>query len=159
MIDTSAIEARGSEMRSVVRETVVHAPMDEAWAVWASADGISAWWNPPAARIDLRVGGPFELLFAMDQPEGRRGSEGCRYLSDVPGEVVSFTWSAPPPLALRETNTWVVVTFSQASGASTDVRPVHTGFLEGPGWDEYMSYFEAARAYVLGLLAEHWRTP
>lgn len=158
MIDTSAIAARGSEIRSVVRETSVDATTDDVWAAWASTAGISAWWNPPATSIDLRVGGPFELFFDMDQPEGRRGSEGCRYLSYVPGEMVSFTWNAPPHLALREANTWVVVTFRQIEPGRTNVRLVHTGFLEGPDWDEYVSYFEDAWGYVLGLLAEHWRT-
>ena len=102
------------------------------------------------------IGGPFELLFAMDEPEGRRGSEGCRYLAYVPGEMVAFTWNAPPHLALRETNTWVVVTFTALSTSTTAVRLVHTGFLEGPDWDDYMSYFERAWDHVLGLLSNHW---
>ena len=79
----------------------------DVWAAWASSEGIASWWNPPATRIDLRIGGPFELLFAIDQPKGRRGSEGCRYLAYVPGEVVSFTWNAPPHLArARRTPGW-----------------------------------------------------
>jgi uncharacterized protein YndB with AHSA1/START domain len=159
MIDTSSLAARGTEMRSVVCEAVVDAQPDEVWAAWASAEGIAAWWGPPATRIDLRVGGPFELLFAMDQPAGRQGSEGCCYLSYVPGEMVSFTWNAPPHLALRETNTWVVVTFERLNGVRTGVRLVHTGFLDGPDWDDYMSYFADAWGSVLGLLTEHWRTP
>lgn len=158
MIDTSAIAARGSEIRSVVRETLVDALSGEAWAAWASAEGIAAWWNPPGTNIDLRIGGPFELFFAMDQPAGRRGSEGCRYLAYVPGEMVSFTWNAPPHLALRETNTWVVVTFTATEGGRTRVRLVHTGFLEGPDWDDYMRYFEAAWTAVLSVLTAHWET-
>lgn len=158
MIDTSSIAATGSDVRSLVKETVVGTDTYEVWAAWTSSDAIAAWWNPPATRIDLRIGGPFELLFAMDQPEGLRGSEGCQYLAYVPGEMVSFTWNAPPHLALREAHTWVVITFTKLSDDSTGVRLVHTGFLEGPNWDAYMDYFNDAWGHVLGLLAAHWPT-
>ena len=72
--------------------------------------------------------------------------------------MVAFTWNAPPHLALRETNTWVVVTFTELNTTSTAVRLVHTGFLEGPAWDDYMGYFDRAWEYVLDLLGEHWST-
>ena len=52
-------------------------------------------------------------------------------------------------------NTWVVLTFT-AVGAGTSVRLVHTGFLDGPDWDDYMSYFDNAWSYVLELLVNHW---
>ena len=158
MIDTRSIAGAGPEIRSLVKEAVVAAGTSDVWSAWASREGIAAWWNPPETRIDLRIGGPFELLFAMDQPEGRRGSEGCQYLAYVPGEMVAFTWNAPPHLALRETNTWVVITFTTLSDTSTAVRLVHTGFLEGLDWDAYMEYFADAWGYVLGLLTDHWQT-
>ena len=156
MIDTGSIAGTGPDIRSLVKETVVGAQAGEVWAAWTSSEGIASWWNPPETRIDLRIGGPFELLFAMDQPEGRRGSEGCQFLAYVPGEMVSFTWNAPPHLPLRESNTWVVVTFIELAPDSTVVRLVHTGFLEGSDWDDYMSYFDDAWGYVLGLLGDHW---
>lgn len=158
MIETASIAGTGSEVRSLVKEAVVGAGHGDVWSAWTSSEGIASWWNPPETRIDLRIGGPFELLFAMDQPEGRRGSEGCQYLAYVPGEMVAFTWNAPPHLALRETNTWVVVTFAERSGTTTAVRLVHTGFLEGPEWDDYMDYFDNAWEHVLGLLGDHWPT-
>ena len=158
MIDTTPIAGTGSEIRSLVKEAVVGAEPGEVWSAWTSSEGIASWWNPPKTRIDLRIGGPFELLFSMDQPEGRRGSEGCQYLAYVPGEMVAFTWNAPPHLALRETNTWVVVTFAEQGGNTTAVQLVHTGFLEGPEWDDYMDYFDSAWEHVLGLLGDHWPT-
>jgi len=158
MIDTERIAASGSDIRSVVRETVVGAGANEVWGAWTSEEGIADWWGPPATAIDLRIGGPFELLFALDQPEGRQGSEGSRYLAYVPGEMVAFTWNAPPHLALRESYTWVVITLTRMADDETKVRLVHTGFLEGPDWDDYMSYFDDAWEYVLGLLTDHWRT-
>ena len=155
MIDTSTIGGSGPTVRSLVKETDVAAPPDEVWAAWSSSEGIAAWWRPAAANIDLRIGGSFEILFSLDAPEGERGSEGCRILSYVPGESLSFTWNAPPHLSLRSVNTWVVLTFGE-SGSGTSLRLVHTGFLEGPDWDDYMAYFDRAWDYVLGLLSDHW---
>lgn len=151
MIDTSTIPAAGEHIRSLTRTEVVNADHTTAWRDWASAAAIAEWWQPRASNIDLRVGGPFEILFNMDVEEGMRGSEGCRYLAYVPGEMISFTWNAPPHLALRSSNTWVVVTFTPAASGSTDVRLVHTGFLRGQAWDDYIAYFESAWEYVLDL--------
>ncbi len=154
-LDTATIAASGPEIRSLVKETRVAAPAIEAWSAWTSNDGIGAWWGPPMANIDLRIGGAFEILFDLDRPVGLQGSEGCRVLAYVPGESLSFTWNAPPHLPLRSANTWVVLTFSETP-EGTAVRLVHTGFLKGADWDNYMAYFDNAWGYVLGLFADHW---
>jgi len=154
-MDTTTIAASGPEVRSLVKETDVAASPLEVWSAWTSNEGVSAWWAPPKTNIELRIGGPFEILFALDQPEGLQGSEGCHVLSYVPGEMLSFSWNAPPHLPLRSANTWVAITFAETAGG-TAVRLVHTGFLEGPDWDDYLAYFDNAWGYVLGLLADHW---
>ena len=155
MINMSTVGGSGAQVRSLAKEVGVAAGPDEVWAAWASDEGIAKWWGPADSNIELRIGGPFEILFSLDAPEGKRGSEGCRILSYVPGESLSFTWNAPPHLPLRSVNTWVVLTFT-ASPAGTDVRLVHTGVLEGSDWDDYMAYFDDAWGYVLGLLRDHW---
>lgn len=154
-MDTSTIAASGADIRSLTKVVTVAASPLDVWSVWTSNDGIASWWGPPASNIELRIGGAFELFFMPDAPEGLRGSDGCRVLAYVPGESFSFTWNAPPHLALREANTWVVLTFTP-SDIGTSVRLVHTGFLTGPDWDDYVAYFEDAWTAVLGLLAEHW---
>ena len=153
--DTSTIPGAGPDVRSLVKEVVVDAPPREVWDSWTSNQGVAAWWGPPRTNIELRIGGPFEILFDLDAPEGEQGSEGCRVLAYVPGESLSFTWNAPPHLSLRSANTWVVLTFA-AAAPGTLVRLVHTGFLEGSDWDEYMAYFDSAWSYVLDLLRQHW---
>ncbi|MCP3996140.1 MAG: SRPBCC domain-containing protein [bacterium] len=154
-LDVSTIAGSGAEVRSLVKEAVVAASAMDVWLAWTSEQGLGSWWGPPKSNIDLRIGGAFEIHFDLEQPEGKQGSEGCRVLSYVPGESLSFTWNAPPHLTLRSANTWVVLTFGKTSGG-TSVRLVHTGFLDGPDWDEYMAYFDNAWGYVLGLLVEHW---
>lgn len=154
MLDTSTIPASGPAPRSFATSVIVATDPLTAWSDWASAESLVAWWPAPVVNIDLRVGGPFEILFSTDAPEGERGSEGCAYLSYVPGEMISFTWNAPPHLSLRSSNTWVVITFTELDHG-TEVRLVHTGFLEGPDWDEYMDYFRSAWESVLELQRAH----
>lgn len=155
MIDTSMIPAEGSGVRLLTKETTVATNPMDAWTAWTSSEDIGAWWGPDASNIDLRVGGPFEILFSMDNEPGTRGSEGCVFLGYVPGEMISFTWNAPPHLPLRSSNTWVVITFTGVD-AGTHVRLVHTGFLEGQDWDDYMEYFQQAWEFVLDLFVDHW---
>ena len=154
-MDTSTIAAAGTEMRSLTKEVEVAAPPIEVWSAWTSNEGIAAWWGPAQSNIELRIGGPFEILFSLELPEGQRGSEGCKILAYVPGESLSFTWNAPPHLPLRAANTWVVLTFLPTT-VGTRVRVVHTGFLEGGDWDDYMAYFDRAWDSVLELLHSHW---
>lgn len=158
MIDTSTIAASGIGFRTVEKERDIGTDRVTAWSDWSSAEGLGRWWGPAGSSIDLRIGGPFELYFSAEAPEGRRGSEGCRILSYVPGEMLSFTWNAPPHLPLRETNTWVVLTFTPVAGGTTRVRLVHAGFLDGPDWDDYRDYFDAAWESVLSLQAAHHET-
>ena len=151
-----SIAVGGPDVRSLTLDSAVSAPQLAVWEAWASADGLDSWWHPPGSHIELRVGGPFELYFDLDAGSGLMGSEGCVYLGYVPGEMISFSWNAPPHLVLRESHTWVVITFSE-SPTGTDVHLVHTGFGSGDDWDAYMAYFEKAWAYVLELLAGHWQ--
>lgn len=150
------ISLGGPDVRSLVLDTNVAATPRVVWDAWASTNGIDSWWNPPGSNIELRVGGPFELHFDLDAGPGLMGSEGCVFLGYVPGEMISFTWNAPPHLALRQSHTWVVITFAESSMGTT-VHLVHTGFGTGDDWDAYMAYFDSAWAYVLELLANHWR--
>jgi uncharacterized protein YndB with AHSA1/START domain len=155
MVDR-AVASVGPDVRSFTVETTVAAPPSEVWRAWTSAEEIESWWGPPESNIELRVGGPFEILFNMDEPSGRQGSEGCVYLAYVPDQMISFTWNAPPHLALREAHTWVVVSFDPMGGGGTGVRLTHSGFLIGPDWDAYMEYFTEAWEYVLSLLTDNW---
>ena len=158
MIDLSSVPASGDHIRSVVRTASVGIDPMTAWRAWTTSEALTAWWPVPETAIDLRLGGAFELLFDPTQPEGLQGSEGCRVLSYVPGEMLSFTWNAPPHLPLRAANTWVVLTFA-SDDAGTSVRLVHTGFLEGPDWDDYRSYFASAWTRVLELFTTHFGAP
>ena len=66
--------------RAIVMEVSVPLDPMSAWRLWASSEGLAAWWID-GARVELLPGGPFEIYFMKDAPEGSQGSEGCRVLS------------------------------------------------------------------------------
>jgi|GEM_PF-460726 len=145
--------------RSIVLERTIHQPRAEVWKRWSSTEGITSW-LVPSAKVELRVGGPFELHFmGEDMPAGSRGSERCRVLSFIPERMLSFTWNAPPHLdRVRAHHTWVVLEFED-DGEHTKVRLTHTGwpaaaFDSEPQWPACFEYFERAWSGVLDELQQ-----
>jgi len=98
------------ELERVIRkETTVDAGVAEVWDAWTTPTGVRTFFAPDA-RLELSIGGPYELLFDQEQEPGKQGSEGCRVLSYLPHQMLSFDWNAPPQFpAIREQRTWVVV--------------------------------------------------
>lgn len=141
---------------AIVREVGIEATPSAIWARFASAEGLQSW-LVPEARVDLRPGGRYELLFDAEQPEGSRGTEGCVVLGFVPGRMLSFTWNAPPDQPTRGFRTWVVLEI-EAEGQGSRVRITHTGWpqeVSKPGdWAETFAYFETAWRLVLEQLVE-----
>ena len=50
-------------------------------------------WAAPKVLVELRQGGAYEFHFRPNQPRGRRGMEGTRILSYVPGKMLSYSTS------------------------------------------------------------------
>jgi uncharacterized protein YndB with AHSA1/START domain len=151
----------------VVLETIVSAAREDVWRALTTAEGWRSFFGAEAT-IGSMPGDPFEILFDPKAPSGARGSEGCTLLSSIPGEMVSFTWNAPPQFArARAERTWVVVDLAALSGTTTRVRLRHVGFDAQAGahpaaareWEEVRAYFAAAWPKVLGALAGHFATP
>lgn len=145
--------------RTIVLERSIARPRAEVWKLWSSTEGITSW-LVSSAKVELRVGGPFELHFmSADVPSGSRGSEGCRVLSFIPERMLSFTWNAPPHLdRVRAHCTWVVLELED-EGEHTKVRLTHTGwpaaaFQTEQQWPMCFEYFERAWAAVLDELAQ-----
>lgn len=158
VVNAPRIEAHGTDFDSVTLSVRVPADVSQVWRAWTESSELRRWWAIPAARIDLRIGGAYELQFLPNAPVGARGSENCRILSYVPDRMVSFTWTTPSHLAVPQTHTWVVLTFSEAQDGGTDVELVHSGFLHGPGWQECREYFRQAWRRVLRHLVDHWES-
>jgi uncharacterized protein YndB with AHSA1/START domain len=139
--------------RSIRKEIVVNGSTEDVWDAWTTSKGAEAFFAP-RANIKLGIGGPYELFFDLDAPEGSRGSEGMKILSFLPMEMLTFDWSAPPeyPRVRRGQHTWVVIQFFQLSQNETKVRLVHVGWREGEEWDKVFLYFKRAWDVVLARL-------
>ena len=55
--------------RAIVREVKVPVEPMSAWKLWSSSEGLASWWID-GAKVELRPGGPFEIYFMKDAPEG-----------------------------------------------------------------------------------------
>lgn len=181
-------------MRMIRKRVEVEAAPAAVWEAWATAAGAVTFFAPEAhiggghagrgrgeadppsaAPADaLRPGDPYELYFLGEDeaPEGGRGSDGCRVLAQVPGELLAFDWNAPPryPGARAAARrAWVVVEFraagstsggpldaDEAAAARTLVRLTHLGFGEGEEWDAVFAYFERAWGTVLRRLEQRF---
>ena len=142
------------EMEKILtKQTTVDATTAQVWQAWTTEAGLQTFFAP-AANVELRPGGLYEILFFPDEEEGRRGAEGTRLLSYVPQRMLSFQWNAPPqyPQARWE-HTWVVVELAAAGEGKTDVTLTHLGFGEGEEWEQVYQYFDRAWDVVLQRLA------
>jgi uncharacterized protein YndB with AHSA1/START domain len=134
------------QARIIRGEAIVEASMDEVWDAWTTEEGIKSFFAP-ACRVDIRVNGPYEILFDPEAEAGKRGAEGVRILALEPKKMLSFTWSAPPEMPeVRKQWTHVVVRFQEISKRQTKVTLAHDGWGEGEEWDEAFAYF--ARAWL-----------
>lgn len=144
------------ERRMLRKEATVTASARDVWRAWTTTEGVKTFFAPEA-HIEMRVGGPYEVYFDPSAPEGQRGSEGCRVLSFLPGEMLSFSWSAPPKFPeIRNKHTCVVVRFEDLGGGRVRVRLCHHGWGEGEQWDQVYAYFDRAWSYVLGNLEKRF---
>ena len=146
-------------MGELRKQVVVAASPAEVWARWTTPEGLTSW-LVPQARVELRLGGPFELLFDLSQPEGKQGSEGCTVLAFLPERMLSFTWNAPPSLPTRDAEPTYVVVELMAVEGGTSVTLTHGGWPaeaesdEGSGWAQTLAYFERAWGVVTDRLGQ-----
>jgi uncharacterized protein YndB with AHSA1/START domain len=139
--------------RMIYKEVAISASLRDAWHAWTTPEGVRTFFAP-AANVELRVGGAYEMLFDLDAPAGSRGSEGCNVLSFLPDRMLSFDWNAPPAYPeVRRERTWVVVELTAGPLATTRVALTHLGWKEGEDWDHVFDYFRRAWDTVLGRLA------
>ena len=104
-------------------------------------------------RITGIVGGAFELWFGVNQPEGTRGSEGCKVHSVKPMEQFVFEWNAPPTIpVIRGLRTLVYLDFKPLPENRTEVTLRNFGYGDGEDWAKTKAYFAAAWPAVMANL-------
>lgn len=146
--------------RVLHKSRVIYASLDDVWERWTTSTGLKTFFGVDN-RIDLTPGGPYEILFLMDNPLGSQGGEGNQVLSFLPRQMLSFTWNAPPTIPEvrnHEHKTWVVIQLEELSAEKVQVTLDHLGWLDGPAWEEAFAYFENAWEIVLTGLEESFRS-
>ncbi|MGH6622319.1 MAG: SRPBCC family protein [Burkholderiaceae bacterium] len=148
----------GAAERSIDKEVVVAASVDEVWDAWTTRAGITSFFAPDA-KIDPRVGGAFEVYIDPLAAPGMRGADDMRFLALQPKKMLSFDWNAPPHLpAARQQRTFVVVRIEPVADKQTRVTLHHTGWGDGGEWDKAYAYFDRAWGGVLGNLKKRFDT-
>jgi uncharacterized protein YndB with AHSA1/START domain len=149
----AAPEAAAAERR-LRKQVTVAAPLAEVWKAWTTTEGVKTFFGPEA-KIEAVVGGPFEIYFGPSQPEGLRGSEGCKVHSVVPMKLLAFTWNAPPTIPVIRNSgvhTVVYVELDELRRGETRVTITHVGWGAGEDWDKTYQYFDRAWDAVLSNL-------
>lgn len=150
-IDGGLHEAKPTD-RQIVETRVVAASPKACWDKWTTSEGVGSFLTENNT-VELRVGGPFEVYFAMQLPEGQRGSEGCKILSYLPQRMLSFEWNAPPTFPeVRENRSRVVVMFEETD-RGTRVELTHLGFGSSEQWGQVHEYFTKAWPRVMDSFA------
>ncbi|HEX8875754.1 MAG TPA: SRPBCC domain-containing protein [Phycisphaerales bacterium] len=153
-VDTSMFPNGGASVPGFEVTQSVPAPVAQVFERFTTSAGWKRFLGVEAV-IDLRVGGAWEVYFGTD----KIGSNGCQVLSYIPGEMVSFSWNAPPKFAERAQRTWCVVHFTRDGENATKVRFQHYGFSDSGNWKDVQGYFEKAWPNVLGALAKSFQEP
>ena len=144
--------------RSIDKEIVVAASLDDAWAAWTTREGIVSFFAPDA-QVDPRVGGAFQIYFNPLGAPGSKGADDMRFMALQPKKMLSFDWNAPPHLpAARAQRTFVVVRFTPLDGKQTRVSLHHTGWGDGDEWDKAYAYFDRAWGNVLAGMKKRFES-
>lgn len=130
--------------KQIQSQVIISAPLSKVWKAWTTYDGAKTFFAPDC-RIDLRVGGAYEMFFDPTAPEGERGGEGLTILAIQPEKMLSFTWNSPPSLPdVRGQLTHVTLRFKSLEDGKTQLSLIHDGWGEGGQWDEAFDYFTLA---------------
>lgn len=131
----------------------VPAPLDEAWALWTTKEGLQSFFAP-YAEIEPETLGALDIWFFPENDPGFRRAEGMRLLAFEPNDRLVFTWNAPPNLPYaRERLATVEVTFDAVAERMTRVTLTHGNFGRHPEWHLTREYFQVAWTVVLNRFA------
>jgi uncharacterized protein YndB with AHSA1/START domain len=129
---------------------VLHARRETVFKAWSAAEHVQRWFSPetysvPQANVEMRVGGPFEVL--MRAPDGQEHWTKGKFVEVSPHDRLVIDMVVPGPSGQTLFRAYTEVNFSDAlGGTQMDVRQTYT--LMDP---------TVAAAMVAGA-PEGWRT-
>jgi uncharacterized protein YndB with AHSA1/START domain len=144
--------------RAIDLDVQVAAPVESVWKAWTTTEGIKSFFAPDA-RVELAVGGPFEIYINPFAPAGLKGADDMRIIGFQENRMLSFTWNAPPSLPeARKQRTIVILRFQPDGANTTRVHLHHVGWGDGGEWDKAYDYFARAWPNVMGNLQKRFAT-
>ncbi|BFH68521.1 hypothetical protein J27TS7_51720 [Paenibacillus dendritiformis] len=116
---------------TITEEIRIEAEPELVWAAWTQSARITQWFAP-AADIEPRAGGKFELYFNPASKESM-STIGCKIVRYDEPRSFTFQWKGPDPFAdtmnRQELLTLVKVTLEPAK-RGTAVRLEHSGWMD-----------------------------
>jgi len=144
-------------MKNIELSSIVEASLSDVWQAWTTTAGVQGFFAPEA-KIELKIGGAFELYFDTKAEMGCRGTEGMRIQTYVPERILAFDWCNPPQFHnIRQKKTWVVLEFAELDDELCEVTLTHLGWGEGPEWEDVHEYFCSAWEKVLRRFERNMR--
>lgn len=144
-------------MKNIELSSIVEASLSDVWQAWTTTEGVQGFFAPEA-KIELKVGGAFELYFDTKAEMGCRGTEGMRIQTYVPERILAFDWCNPPQFNdIQQRKTWVVLEFSELDDELCEVTLTHLGWGEGPDWEDVHEFFCSAWEKVLRRFERNMR--
>jgi uncharacterized protein YndB with AHSA1/START domain len=142
--------------KAIDERITVKANIDDVWKAWTTSEGIRTFFAPDA-KVELRVGGPFQIYINPLAEPGAKGADTMQIIGFQEKKMLSFTWNAPPSLPeARKQQTVVIVRLMARGDALTEVGLHHVGWGEGGEWDRAFDYFAKAWPSVLKNLKKRF---
>lgn len=127
--------------REIRLEIDVPAKVADVWEAWTTEQGIKSFFAPEC-NVELRSGGPYEILFHPQAEPGDQGGEGMIVLALQERKMLSVTWNAPPHIPLvRGQMTQLLLRFRKSGKHRTHLTLIQSGWGVGGEWDEAFDYF------------------
>ena len=151
-----ACGAPAAAERAIDKQVVVNAPIADVWNAWTTTEGVKTFFAPDA-RVEARVGGPFEIYINPYAEPGMKGADDMKFMALQPPTMLSFTWNAPPSNPeVRAQRTLVIVRLKALDDKRTEVTLHHVGWGDGEKWDAAYAYFNGAWGNVLANLQKRF---
>ena len=112
---------------SIVRETVVAAPVQRVWEVLTQAEYVGRWFGADKAELDLRPGGSFVMTWAEHGVGLARVERVEEPTPSRPG-LLSFRWALEPGVEPKPGEETLVEFTLAEKGDGTLLKVVESGF-------------------------------
>lgn len=119
---------------TVIQETWIEADPPLLWRAWTESARITQWFAP-AAEIEPRAGGKFELYFNPAHRESMC-TAGCTILLYDEPSTLAFEWKGPDPFAkiMNEGELTAVKVSFIPDRSGTRITLEHTGWKDSGEW-------------------------